>query len=212
MNNYAKILTDRTNILPKTILEIGSRDGNDAETLRSIFKIEPKNVWVVEPNPIQQNKIIDKYPDINLITSPIFNEEKMITFYGVNVSDQTLNGVSSVLNRVDDFYEKTNTDKIEMKTMLGSVLLEKINTGIDLCKIDVEGASYEVLESFGDKIHNIKSIHIECEHRVVWKDQKLYEDVSEFLNKNDFTQIYFSYCGNDTLQSDSIWVQKNLLK
>jgi len=212
MTEYYKILNEKANISPITILEIGSRDGNDAETLRSMFKIDPKNVWVVEPNPIQQNSILGRYPNVNLIKSPIFNEEKTLTFYGVNVSDQTLNGVSSLMDRVDGLYNQINTDKIELQTMLGSTLLDIIDNDIDLCKIDVEGASYEVLESFGDKINKIKSLHIECEHRSVWVNQKLYDDVSLFLTKNNFTQVYFKHCAGDTLQSDSIWVQTNFLK
>jgi hypothetical protein len=71
---------------------------------------------------------------------------------------------------------------------------------------------FEVLESFGNDIEKIKSMHIECEHRVVWTNQKLYNDVSEYLNKKGFKEIYFNYCSNDTLQSDSIWVQSNYLK
>lgn len=55
-------------------------------------------------------------------------------------------------------------------------------------------------------------MHVECEHRPVWVNQKLYDTVSEFLSFNDFVQIYFNYCSNDTLQSDSIWVYKEYLK
>lgn len=212
MTIYKDVILEKTNIIPETILEIGSRDGDDAEMLRVLFNIESKNVWVVEPNPIQQNKIIEKYPDINLIKSPIFNEEKIITFYGVDVGDQVLNGVSSVLNRVDNLYENINTNKLQIQTIMGSTLIKRVAKTIDLCKIDVEGATYEVLESFGDNIEKIKSMHIECEHRTVWVNQKLYSDVSEFLIKKEFKEIYFSYCNNDTLQSDSIWVQSKYLK
>ena len=212
MTTYKSVLLEKTNIQPQTVLEIGSRDGNDAEKLRSLFGIDSKNVWVVEPNPIQQNKIMKKYPNITLIKQPIFNEEKIITFYGVNVEDQTLNGVSSLLNRVDNLYDKINTNKIEIQTILGSKLLEMISKDIDVCKIDVEGATFEVLESFGDDIKKIKSMHIECEHRIVWANQKLYDDVSEYLNNKGFKEIHFNYCSNDTLQSDSIWVQSNYLK
>jgi FkbM family methyltransferase len=212
MIEYTNAIKEKTTIEPKTILEIGSRDGDDAELLRNDFNIESTNVWVVEPNPTQQTKIIEKYPNINLFKNPIFNVEKTITFYGVDVEDQILNGVSSLMNRIDGLYDKINTNKIEVETMSGSSLINLINTDIDVCKIDVEGATYEVLESFGDKLSHIKSMHIECEHRAVWVNQKLYQSVSEFLTNNGFSQIYFKYCNNDTLQSDSIWVQTKYLK
>ena len=212
MIEYINLIKEKTTIEPKNLLEIGSRDGNDAECLRSGFNIDTKNVWVVEPNPIQQNKIKNTYPNINLIKKPIFNIKKKLTFYGVDVEDQILNGVSSLLNRIDGLYETINTHKIEVETMLGIDLFDTINDKVDICKIDVEGATYEVLESFGNKIKQIKSMHIECEHRPVWVNQILYDTVSEFLSFNNFIQMYFNYCSNDTLQSDSIWVHKEYLK
>ena len=212
MIEYINSIKEKTTIEPKNILEIGSRDGNDAEYLRRGFNIDTKNVWVVEPNPVQQNNIKNNYPNINLIKNPIFNEKKNLIFYGVDVEDQILNGVSSLLNRIDGLYENINTHKIEVETMLGIDLLHIINEKVDICKIDVEGATFEVLESFGDKIKQIKSMHIECEHRPVWVNQKLYDIVSEFLSFNDFVQIHFNYCSNDRLQSDSIWVYKEYLK
>lgn len=212
MIDYIKTVRENTTIEPKYILEIGSRDGHDSEKLREEFNIEPSNVWVVEPNPKQQVKILEKYPNFNLITSPIFNREKKITFFRVDVENETLVGVSSLLNRVDKLYDEINTDRIELETMLGSTLLNVINKPIDLCKIDVEGATFEVLESFGDEIKKIKSIHIECEHRIVWENQKLYDEVKSYLISKEFTQLHFEYCNQATLQSDSVWVQKNFKK
>ena len=212
MIDYIKTVRENTIIEPKFILEIGSRDGHDSEKLREEFNIEPSNVWVVEPNPKQQVKILEKYPNFNLITSPIFNREKKITFFRVDVENETLVGVSSLLNRVDKLYDEINTDRIELETMLGSTLLNVINKPIDLCKIDVEGATFEVLESFGDEIKKIKSIHIECEHRIVWENQKLYDEVKSYLISKEFTQLHFEYCNQATLQSDSVWVQKNFMK
>ncbi len=212
MIEYKDVIENKVNIIPDTVLEIGSRDANDSELLRSFFNINPKNVWIVEPNPIQHSNIINKYPEFNLIKHPIFNEEKEIFFNAVDVNDQVLNGVSSVLDRIDNLYGKINTNKIKIKTILGSKLLSMINMDIDLCKIDVEGATYEVLESFGDDIIKIKSMHIECEHREVWVNQKLYNDVKHLLTSKGYTEVYFNYCNNDTLQSDSIWVLNNLVK
>jgi FkbM family methyltransferase len=212
MKDYIKTIREQTIIEPKFILEIGSRDGNDSEKLREEFNIEPTNVWVVEPNPKQQVKILEKYPNFNLIKFPIFNREKKITFFRVDVENETLVGVSSLLDRVDKLYDKINTDRIELETMLGSTLLDVINKPIDLCKIDVEGATYEVLESFGDEIKKIKSIHIECEHKIVWENQKLYDEVKSFLISKEFTQQHFEYCNQATLQSDSVWVQKSYTK
>lgn len=210
MVNYINLIKEKTNIVPKTILEIGSRDADDANILREGFNISESKVWIVEPNPKQQIKISDKYPKFNLIKEAIFNEEKTLTFNAVNSHD--LIGVSSLLDRNDRLYDMIDSEKIMVNTILGSRLLHNINEEIDLCKIDVEGATYEVLVSFGDDISKIKSMHLENEHKEVWKGQKLYDEVKTFLITKGFTEIYFQYVNNVVLQSDTIWVQTNLLK
>ena len=50
MNEYYNVIKNKTNILVKNILEIGSRDGNDANSLKNLFQIPNENVWVVEPS------------------------------------------------------------------------------------------------------------------------------------------------------------------
>lgn len=210
MVNYIKLIKEKTKIEPKTVLEIGSRDADDANILREGFQIDESKVWVVEPNPKQQVKISEKYPNFNLIKEAIFNEEKTLSFNAVNNYD--LIGVSSLFERNDRLYDRIDSEKIMVKTILGSRLLQNINEKIDLCKIDVEGATYEVLVSFGDDIDKIKSMHLENEHKEVWEGQKLYDDVKNYLVLKGFTEIYFQYVNNVVLQSDTIWVQTNLLK
>lgn len=210
MVNYSNLIKEQTKIEPKTILEIGSRDADDANILKEIFDISDSNVYIVEPNPKQQIKISEKYPNFNLIKEAIFNEEKLLSFNAVNTHD--LIGVSSLMERKDKLYDKIDSEKIMVNTILGSRLLSNINKEIDLCKIDVEGATYEVLISFGDDISKIKSMHIENEHLEVWENQKLYEDVKQYLISKDFTEIDFQYVNNVILQSDSIWVQTKYLK
>jgi len=210
MVNYINLVKEKTNIEPKTILEIGSRDADDANILREGFQIEETKVWVVEPNPKQQIKISGKYPNFNLIKEAVFNEEKTLTFNAVNSHD--LIGVSSLLERTDKLYDRIDSEKIMVNTILGSRLLQNIDEEIDLCKIDVEGATYEVLVSFGDEITKIKSMHLENEHKEVWEGQKLYDDVRDYLVSKGFTEIYFQYVNNVVLQSDTIWVQTKFLK
>ena len=202
MKDYHNNIIEKTTISVKTILEIGSRDGNDANELMKHFQLKDENVWVVEPNPNQINIIKDTYPNFNLIPNAIFSEETEHDFYQVDNNIPNDVGTSSLF--------KTNI--IKVKTITGKQLLNKINRDVDVCKIDVEGLTIEVLISFGEDLNKIKSFHLECEHKEVWKDQKLYDDVAKFLINNDYTQIYFHYCSGGTLQSDSIWVLNKYLK
>jgi FkbM family methyltransferase len=210
MNEYYTSIIEKSTIQPQTILEIGSRDGNDANLLASFFNISPEFIWVVEPNPKQFEEITKKYPNINSLNYAISNEVGSFDFNQVEGSLDDI-GTSSLMDRVDNFYDNKSV-KIKVDAITGNELLNIIGKRIDLCKIDVEGMTYQVLSSFGKSIDNIKSFHIECEHKEIWKNQKLYQDVSEFLISEKFTQVYFNYCSNDTVQSDSVWINERFIK
>ena len=211
MDNYAKLIKELTTIIPKTILEIGSLHGHDANTLKTLFELLDSDVWVVEPNPTQQLQIINDYPNFNLIKNPIFNKKEIHDFYLINGYDA---GTSSLFDRVDTWYELhgNGLEKIKLQTITGKELIELIKTPVELCKIDVEGLTYEVLESFGDSIDLIYSFHIECEHKEVWKNQKLYDEIEKFLENKNYFRLYFKWVADGDLQSDSIWVNKKYLK
>jgi len=210
MKNYCNLITNNTNIDPKVILEIGSNDGVDANILRECFNLENQNVWVVEPNPLRYSEISKKFPNFNLVKFAISDKVGEFDFYQV-YGDHS--GTSSLLNRTDNWYIDIQAKKIKVQTITGKYLLEIISQPeIDLCKIDVEGLTYNVLDSFGDKLTKIKSFHLENEHIPVWENQKLYEDVKFFLISKGYKEIFFEYCNGHTLQSDSIWVIKELIK
>jgi hypothetical protein len=67
----------------KKVLEIGSRDGDDAFKLKELFGLKNEDIWVVEPNPNQIKIIETNYPNFNLTPMAIFNEETDHDFYQV---------------------------------------------------------------------------------------------------------------------------------
>jgi FkbM family methyltransferase len=210
MEIFYSEINQKTKIEPKNILEIGSRDGHDSETLRKLFNLQNSQVWVVEPNPEQINYIKTAYPEFNIVPHAIFTEECEHDFYQVNGSMDDV-GTSSLFGRNDEWYDN-KSNKIKVKTITGVQLLDKINSDIDICKLDVEGLTYEVLISFKNNLNRIKSFHIECEHTEIWEGQKLYDSVSDLLKNNGYTQIYFNHCSGGVTQSDSIWVLNEYLK
>jgi FkbM family methyltransferase len=211
MEKYHQLICELTIINPKTILEIGSMDGNDANKLKNYFNLTDSDVWVVEPSSTQQVIIKNTYPNFNLITDAIYSERGQMIFNQVNGPDA---GTSSLYDRTDSWYELQGGGLVKrtVNTITGEDLLNIINKPIDICKLDVEGLSYEVLNSFGDKLHQIKSFHLESEHKEVWKGQVLYEKIKEFLISKNYKEIYFEYVAGGRLQSDSVWVLNELIK
>lgn len=210
MEIYLEIINNSTKIKTKCILEIGSRDGHDANKLKNLFGVEDKNVWVVEPNPNQCELITEIYPNFNLVDCAISNINDFVDFNQLT-GDEMVVGTSSILDRADSWYHQMGAKKIKVKSITGKKLLEKINFDVDVCKIDVEGLTYQVLESFGKEIYKIKSFHLECEHREVWRGQKLYDEVETFLINNKYIRVYSDYF-DGKLQSDTIWVHEDYIK
>lgn len=165
----------------ETILEIGSRDGDDSNLIKNFLNIKNDNVYIIEPNFISYNKILKKYPNYNVYSFAIHNYDGYCNFN--NLMDDSVIGISSVKNRYDKLYEQINNKVTKVKCLTGSSFLKLINKTIDYCQIDVEGMGFEVLESFGEDITSIKYILIESEHRVVWEDQKTYEYINVLLKK-----------------------------
>lgn len=210
LETFIKIVK-QNNILARNVLEIGSRDGHHAEALRCAFNIAPENVHIVEPNPKQHVRIIDEYPDANLYGVAISNTEGIVTFNQIDSGDDGWDGISGLMDR-PEIYGQVRTNKISVMSMTGKSLLKMIKEEIDLCKIDVEGLTYEVLESFGEDLNKIKVLQIETEENVIWENQKVDSQVSEYLTGMNFVKMDESFVETKWgRQFDQVWLNKSFV-
>lgn len=188
-----------------TIFEIGSRDGNDARILKNYF---PNSiVYAFEASDEEYKNHIEINKDINWINLTIYNEECEIDFHYKTY----MSGVHSIKDRGLDFGESTIM-KVLTKRVDTFCKEEKIKN-VDIVKIDVEGCTFEVLNSFGEYLKNVKALHIETERIEYFKDQTLEKEVFEFLIKNGFILLEKNERIDVVLhQSDSIWINNKLLQ
>lgn len=208
---YIDTIKAKTVIKPLSVLEIGSRDGLHAIQLADAFIIPRDQVYVVEANPYCYNNIKASFPDVNTFNFAISDRNGKFDFHAVNPDQGDVRlGQSSLLNKKNKLYDSIAT-KIKVDCYTGYYFLELADLlGVSLCKIDVEGATLNVLKSFGDRLRALRSLHIECEHRVVWDNQFLYEDVAAYLKNMGYSQLFFDIA--EGLQSDSVWVINELIK
>ena len=196
---------------PTNFLEIGSRDGHHAEYIRKELGIDKTKTYIVEPNPLQYPKISKLYPDFKLFTSAISDTEGELPFYQIDTGHDDFDGISGLLDR-PDLYKHHNTNIIKVPVIKGDTLIKKIGENIDICKIDVEGATYNVLNGLGKDLNNIKVLQIETEDVEIWKDQKTTSDISDFLINKGFTlhdeSLHNTIWG---IQRDQIWVNNDIL-
>jgi len=223
MKRFYDTYIEKFKTSPTTILEIGSRDGDDAELLRSFSNADPRNVYIVEPHPDSYKRIIDKYPLANVYNVAVSDKPGVLDFNAIPLSyPQSVVGTSSLLrrNRNINLPNQIFPEQwIKILAVTGSTILELINQPeIDIVKIDVEGFTFEVLQSFGDNLRLLKALHLEVEipPLTLWEGQKHYEEIQYHMNWYGFEEKYYdgkywniTNAPTTFLQGDSIWVRKD---
>lgn len=187
------------------IFEIGANFGQDAEYLALKLKVPFDHVYVFEAHPGLYN-VIKKIHKFNSYNYAVYNEEKSIKFNALPINAKNT-GISSLLTLNYKEVQPVVVDAIRMDSFMEKENIPKI----DFLKIDVEGCSYEVLEGFGERLNDVNSIHIECEHvqNVYGQKNYLFCDIRYILEKFNFEMVFFQRYSS---QSDSFWIKPEFLK
>jgi FkbM family methyltransferase len=231
MKRFYDAYLEHFKVPAQSILEIGSRDGRDAEKLRLLSDIDAKNVFVVEPHPFSYRRIISNFPDFRVFEFAIFDKVGVLDFNAIppppegrELDERYLGfmGTSSLLkknkatyfriaNMTEEIWAASNPNTwIKVLCIDGKTLLQLIDKPeIDLVKIDVEGATFNVLKSFGDDLRLLKALHLELEAIPVWENEITAEESHKLLTYYGFKEAYWhpQYFGNN--QGDSIWLRND---
>ena len=187
----------------KNIMEIGSLNGVDSLFLKS--KYPESNVFCIEGLPDNYNTYLKDLTIITPINIVVADYDGIITYHEKNI-----NGIHGILDRGQQY--GTKTLQLQCNTIKTICDNYKIKT-LDLVKIDVEGATFEVLNSMGDMLKTIKIMHIETESYPFFTNQKLHDEVYNFLINNGFTMVDFTKAPiSQGYQHDSVWVNNNNIK
>lgn len=180
------------------IMEIGSLDGGDAVFLKR--KYPHASVYAIEglPDNYQSMKVLST---ITAIQSIVCDYDGYIQFNKKNI-----NGIHGIYDRGSEY--GTNVI-VEPCCRLDTLCLKHNIPYIDLLKIDVEGATYDVIKGMGNLFTKIKCMHIETENYPFFIGQKLHSDVVSLLN-DTFNMVKMTSVGIGMgYQHDSVWVNKN---
>ena len=213
ITEYIFQIDQHSSITPRTILEIGALDGQYSRKLQTHYNLPESSVYLVEPNPVLNEKLTQEFPAatvFNVAVSDTYSNRSNFNVVNSKIYGEV--GCSSLMARTPNKwnnYISTLHSEITVTTVTGESLLSSIKKPIDLCIIDVEGHSYNVIRSFQASIKEIKSIMVECEHIEFFQHQKLYDDVQSILIKNQFRLMTFRYSYKN--QSDSIWIQESCI-
>lgn len=212
---YQTFLEHFNGVKPNNILEIGSRDALHAEILQKMTDVPDNKVFIIEPHPASFSQIKKNFPQYKAFELAISNQPGVIPFNAIpaDIWPDHIVGTSSILKTNTEYVSKYwgaphPINWIKVLAVNGITLLHLIDEPeIDLCKIDVEGYTWEVLLSFGDQIRALKSLHLEVEWQEVWKEQHVYGEVQDLLKFYGFKEMYYIplYLGGN--QGDSVWMR-----
>jgi FkbM family methyltransferase len=188
----------------KNIMEIGALDGKDSAKFKERYP--HANVYTIEGLPDNYEEFLTGRTDIIPINIVMTDYDGVVDYHKKEV-----NGIHGIFNRGD----KYGTDKLESvpcKTF-ESVCSEYGIDGVDFVKIDVEGATYEVINGMGGEIEKIKIMHIETESYPFFEGQKLHDEVCELLESKGFKMLLLSEVIIDLggKQHDSVWINEKYL-
>lgn len=206
MDQYYNWIRLWTNMEVRNVVEIGANYGQDAERLRYLFGLPKDNIYTFEAHPLIYEKA-KKLFGFHSYNYAVFNRMGKLELHAVDENDDNT-GISTIMNskRFSDKLSKLySVDSIRMDAWMENNQIEHI----DFCKIDVEGVTYEVLESFGEKLQFVQAVQLESEHEKEYEGQRLWPEIEVFLENGGFTLVLFE---RHKTQSDSLWIQNRYLK
>jgi FkbM family methyltransferase len=205
MSEYVNLVESYLDVSDiNVVFEIGSLDGNDS----IFFKEQFPNADVYAIEGLTEN--YEKYMKGLTTITPI---NVVVADYdgNINYHKKEINGIHGIRNRGDE-YGKTVLEGVickRMDTLCGELGV----TAIDMVKIDVEGATQEILTGFGNILKTVKIMHIETEAYPFFEGQVLHSEVSRYLIENGFTMIELSSVEIGVgVQHDSVWVNNQYLQ
>lgn len=192
----------------ETIIDVGTRDGDDAEFLRQ--QLGGKYIYAIDANPIAVEATMDKYPEFEVFETAISNYNGTTSFIQI-VSDKIDEAGSSSIENYSFFegatYNTINVNVIRMDKFIEEFVSQDI---IDFVKVDIEGYTYEFLEGLGNEINKVKLLHLETETFDRQEGHKNNNEVLNFMTNAGFLLAGVTYEWGPRIQ-DQVWINPNYI-
>jgi len=199
MVDYLDLINENLDVV-NCVVEIGSMDGFDSIFFKNQFP--DAEVFTIEGLPDNYEKYLANKNEINTFCIVITDYCGTIDYYVKNI-----NGIHGIFDRGASY----GTHKIQLECKTLDFFCEENNiTRIDVLKIDVEGATLNVLNGMSGILPNVKMMHIETEDYPFFTGQFLHNEVENFLINNNFKLLKITKAEiiKDGFQYDSVWINK----
>lgn len=201
---------------PDLVCDVGSMDGSEAlwfsrllpEARIALFEANPVNFQAIAGrNEIARQRIM-------LVNKAAWRENGSLAFLiektgGVTGEEEHLRGISSTRPRRNPDESKghvpVSVEAVRLDTHIASIMPPPARVAL---WIDVEGASYEVLEGARGLGERLAFLHLEVETREFWQGQKLKPEVLALARAMDLVPLAQ---GRTEEQHDVVLIQRKLL-
>lgn len=190
----------------ETIWDCGSRDGDDAAYLAE--KLLAKRVICIDANPVATEQIKRRHPYFKVIHTAITNYDGISKFDMIESKRPDHAGSSSIV-RTQHFPDASYRTITVSANRMDTIISQNEPIGLDLIKVDLEGFTYEFLESMGKYLAMVKALHLETERFQRHEGHKDSTEVANFMTKAGFDLVEVSYEWGPSIE-DQIWINPNL--
>jgi FkbM family methyltransferase len=194
--------------IAETIIDVGTRDGDDAEFLRQ--QLGGKYIYAIDANPIAVEATMNRYPEFEVFETAISNYNGTTSFVQI-VSDRIDEAGSSSIENYS-FFEGATYNTIDVNVIRMDKFIEEFVSQdiIDFIKVDIEGYTYEFLEGLGKEINKVKMLHLETETFDRQEGHKNNNEVLNFMTNAGFLLAGVTYEWGPRIQ-DQVWINPNYI-
>jgi len=201
----------------RTVFDVGARD---CEESRQFALAYPEaTVYAFECNPATLERcraVARAEPRIRLIESAASNRAGTTTFYPIDQA-RTVTGVadgnpgaSSMFRATGEYREEQYVQReIEVPTLRLDEFMRDRDIGVvDILWMDVQGAEALVLEGLGERLRDVRCLHIEVEFFEIYSGQALFDDVDPYLRERGFKLLGFT--SYSRFAADALYLRDDL--
>jgi FkbM family methyltransferase len=183
----------------KTIVEVGSRTGEEAIMMSRHFPNAQIYTCECNPNTIEKCKEnLKPYKNIIFCNQALGNKVEHKPFYSyIDDNNTGACGASSFLFRIDGDSTMVQTGILKINTLNNFIKKHKIKN-IDLLLLDTQGSELDIIKGLEEHINNVKYIIAEIPKQIPnWHylpkglhskyiHAPAYEEIVEYLAQNNF--------------------------